>query len=89
MNRDETHNLSLCPDGESHPHPFGVCGDAPTNRATRPGRGVVLFTGECSPLFSGEMIEVEKSPLATAKAIFHSDKDHQWIIKYWIKAIRE
>ena len=27
----ETHNLSMCPDGESNPHPFGVQDDTPTN----------------------------------------------------------
>lgn len=34
---DRTHNLGMCPEGESNLPPFGVWDDVPTNWATWPG----------------------------------------------------
>ena len=38
----QTHNLSMCPDQESNPWPFGLWDDAPTNWATL-ARAIFLF----------------------------------------------
>ena len=36
--RDRTGTLSMCPDQDSNPQPFGVQDDAPANWATWPGK---------------------------------------------------
>ena len=42
LTRDQTHNLSMCPDQELNSNTFGAWDSTPTNRATWQGLGVTF-----------------------------------------------